>query len=92
MTSTLEIISKILKNYSWTRLAVMIIEAASRQFFHTVTYACDDSNLSLETFATDTWRTVVCSLGHGCKRMLASLPTFDQCLMLSQQSNKAAGV
>ena len=40
-----------------------------------VTHVFDNSNLSSETFAIDTWRAVIYSLGHGSKNMLAILPT-----------------
>ena len=38
-----------------------------------VTHVFDDSNLSQEIFAIDTWGAVICSLGHGRKRMLTTL-------------------
>ena len=59
-----------LKNYRWTRLSVRIIEVIKRQFFHMVTHVFDNSNLSQETYAIDTWRTVICYLGHGREHML----------------------
>ena len=36
----------------------------------------DNSNLSQEIFAIDTWRAVICSLGHYRKHMLTILPTI----------------
>ena len=53
----------------WTRLSVRIIGAIKRQFFHMVKNVFDNSNLSQEIFAIDTWRTVICSLGHGRKHL-----------------------
>ena len=47
-----------------------------RQFFHMVTHVFDNSNLSQEVFAIDTWRAVICSFGHGRKHMLTILPTI----------------
>ena len=66
---------EILNNYPWTRLSVRIIGLIKRQFFHMVTHVFDDSNLSLESFAINTLRPVICSLGHGRKHMLTILPT-----------------
>ena len=66
---------QILNYYPWTRLAVRIIGAIKRQFFLMVTHVFDDSNLSQETFAIDTWRAVIYSLGHGRKHMLACNPS-----------------
>ena len=43
--------------------------------FHMVMYVFDNSNLSQEIFAIDTWRAVICFLGHGRKHMLTILPT-----------------
>ena len=40
-----------------------------------VTHVFDNSNLSQEIFAIDTWRAVLCSLEHGRKHMLTILPT-----------------
>ena len=40
-----------------------------------VTHVSDNSNLSKEIFAIDTWRAVICSLGHGHKHTLTILPT-----------------
>ena len=45
-------------------------------FFHMVTHVFDNSNLSQDIFAIDTWRAVICSLGHGRKHMLTILPTI----------------
>ena len=56
-------------NYPWTRFPVRIIGAIKRQFFHMVTHVFDNSNLSQEIFAIDTWGAVICSLGHGRKHM-----------------------
>ena len=39
-----------------------------------VTHVFDNSNLSQEIFAIDTWGAVICSLGHGRKHMLTILP------------------
>ena len=55
-----------------------ILRAIKRQFFHMVTHVFDNSNLSQEIFAIDTWRAVVCSLGHGRKHMLTILPTIGR--------------
>ena len=47
------------------------------QFFHMVMYVFDNSSLSQEIFAIDTYkRAVICSLGHGRKHMLTILPTI----------------
>ena len=65
-----------LKNYPWTRLSVRIIGMIKRQFFHMVTHVFDDSNLSRENFAIDTWGAVICFLGQSRKHMLTILPTI----------------
>ena len=75
MTNTLGIMLEILNNYPLTRLAVRIIGVIKRQFFRIVTHVFDNSNLSQEIFAIDTWAAVICSLGHGRKHMLTILPT-----------------
>ena len=67
---------EISNNYPWTRLAVRIIGSIKKQFFHMVTHVFDHRNLSQKTFAADTWRAVIYSLGHGRKYMLAILPTI----------------
>ena len=59
-------------NYPWTRFSVRILGAIKRQFFHMVKHVPDNSNLSQEIFAIDTWGAVICSLGHGRKHMLTS--------------------
>ena len=64
------------EDYPWTRLSVRIIGAIKRQFFHMVTHVFDNSNLSQEMFAIDTWGAVICFLGHGRKDMLTILPTI----------------
>ena len=46
------------------------------QFFRQVTHIFDNSNLSQEIFAIDTWGAVICSLGYGRKQMLTILPTM----------------
>ena len=71
MTNTLGIMLEILVNYPWTRLSVRIIGVIKRQSFRMVTHVFDNSNLSQEIFAIDTW--VICSLGHGRKHMLTIL-------------------
>ena len=76
MTNTLGIMLEILNNYRWTRLAVRIIGAVKRQFFHMVTHVFDNSNLSQEIFAIDACGAVICFLGHGCKHMLTIFPTI----------------
>ena len=76
MTNTLGIMLEILSNYPWARLSVRIIGAIKKQFFHMVTHVFDNSNLSQEIFAIDTWGAVICSLGHGRKHMLTILPTI----------------
>ena len=78
-----------LNNYPWARLPVRIIGVIKWQFFHMVTHVFDNSNLSQEIFAIDTWRAVICSLGHGRKHMLMILPTiwkpgFKVCSLLEQ--------
>ena len=81
MTNTLGIMLEILNNYPWTRFSVRIIGAIKRQFFHMVTHAFDNSNLSQEIFAIDTWRAIIYSLGHGRKHMLRFFRQFgDQAL------------
>ena len=47
-----------------------IIGAIKRQFLDMVTHVFDNSNVLQEIFAINTWRTVICSLGHGRKHML----------------------
>ena len=47
-----------------------------RQFFHMVTHVFDNSNLSQEIFAIDTWGAVMCSLGRGLKHILMILSTI----------------
>ena len=76
MTNTLEIMLEILNNYPWTRLSVRKIGAIKRQFLHMVTRVFDNSNLSQEIFAIETWGAVICSLGHDRKHMLTILPTI----------------
>ena len=76
MTNTLGIMLEILNNYPWTRLIVRIIGAIKRHSLRMVTHVFDNSNLSQEIFATDTWGTVICSLRHGRKHMLTILPTI----------------
>ena len=75
MTSALGIRLEIIKNYRWTRLSVRITGVIKRQFLHIVTHVIDNINLLQEIFAIDTWRAVICSLGHGRKHMLVILPT-----------------
>ena len=41
-----------------------------------VTHVFDNSNLSQEIFAIDTWGAVICFLEHGRKHMLTILPTI----------------
>ena len=48
-----------------TRLPVRIIGAIKRQFFLHGKACFDNSNLSQEIFAIDTWRAVIYSLGDG---------------------------
>ena len=75
MTNTLGIMLDILNNYQWTRLSVRIIGVIKRQFFfHMVMHVFDNSNLSQEIFAIETWGAVICSLGHDHKHMLTILP------------------
>ena len=66
----------ILNNYPWTRLAIRIIGTISRQVFLMVAPVFDNRNLSQETFAIDTWRAVLYSLGHDCKHMLSVFLTI----------------
>ena len=40
-------------------ILVRITGAVKRQFFHMVTHFFDNSNLSQESFAIDTWRAVL---------------------------------
>ena len=44
--------------------------------FCMVTHVFDNSNLSQEIFAIDTWGAVICSLRHGRKHMLTIPPTI----------------
>ena len=44
-----------LNNYPWTRLSVRIIGVIKTQFFHMVMYVFDNSNISKEIFAIDTY-------------------------------------
>ena len=53
-----------------------IIGMIKRQFFRMVMHVFDNSNLSQEIFAIDTWGAVICSLGHGRKHVLTILPTI----------------
>ena len=78
MTNTLGIMLEIINNYPWTRLSVRIIGVIKIEavFFHVVMHVFDNSNLSQEIFAIDTWGAVICSLGHGRKHMLTILPTI----------------
>ena len=76
MTNTLGIMLEILQQLSRTRLSVRIIGVIKRQFFHMVTHVFDNSNLSKEIVAIDTWGAVICSLGHGRKHMLLIYPTI----------------
>ena len=46
-------------SYPWTRLSVRIIGTIKRQFFHMVTHAFDNRNLSQEIFAIDAWRAMI---------------------------------
>ena len=82
-------VNRPLSNYPWTRLSVRIIEAIKTQLFRMVTHVFDNSNLSQEIFAIDTWRAVICSLGHGRKQMLTILPTIWRsgfsCVMTAQK-------
>ena len=57
----------ILNNCPWTRLSLKIIGEIKSHFFSHGN-AC--SNLSQEIFAIDTWGVLICSFGHGRKRML----------------------
>ena len=41
-----------------------------------VTHVFDNSNLSQEIFAIDTWGAVICSLEHSRKQMLTTFPTI----------------
>ena len=75
MTNTLGIMLEIVNNHPLTRLSVRIVGVIKRQFFHIVTHAFDNSNLSQEIFAIDTWGAVICSSGHGRKHMLTILTT-----------------
>ena len=76
MTNTLGIMLEILCNSSWTKLSVRITGAIKRQFFHMVTNVFDNSNLLQDSFAIDTSRAVICSLGHGRKHMLTIFPAI----------------
>ena len=76
MTNTLGIMLEILNNCPWTKLSVKIIGVVKRQFFRMVTHVFENSNISQETFGIDTWGAVICSLGHGRKRMLTIFPTI----------------
>ena len=52
-----------------------------------VTHVFDNSNLSQEIFAIDTWGAVICFLGHGRKHMLTTVRLHGnqakQCMHLS---------
>ena len=65
-----------LNNYTWTILKVRIIGAIKRQFFHMVTHIFNNSDLTQETFAINTYRAVIYSLGHSRKHMLPIIPTI----------------
>ena len=65
-----------LKQLSMDQTSVRIIGAIKKQLFHMVTHVFDNSHLSQEIFAIDTWRVVICSLGHCRKHMLMILPTI----------------
>ena len=81
VTNTLGIMLQILNNYPWPRLAVRIIEAIKKRFFHVF----NNSNLSEETFAIDNWRIVIFSLGHGHKHIFTiPLTTWRPGLKLYQ--------
>ena len=60
---------------AWT-LEVILAINLKRQFFHMETHVFDNGNFSQEIFAIDTWRAVICSLGHGRKHMLTNLLTI----------------
>ena len=55
------------------------------EFFDMVTHVFDNSNLSQEIFAIDTWRAIICSLGHGRKHMITILPTLSRPGLKSRQ-------
>ena len=49
-----------------------------------VMHVFDNSNFSQEMFAIDTWRAVICSMGHGRKHMLRSFRLYgDQAYKVS---------
>ena len=75
MTNTLGIMLEILNNILAPD-SVRIIGVIKRQFFHMVTHVFDNSNLSQETHAIDTWGAVICFLGDGRIHMLTILPTI----------------
>ena len=76
MTNILGIMVEILNNYPWARLSERIIGVIKRQFLHTVTHLFDNSNLSQEIFAIDTWGVVISSLGHGGNHVLTILGSY----------------
>ena len=73
MTNTFGITLEILNNYPWTRLSTRIIGAIKMHFLHIITHVFDNSSLSQEIFAIDTWGAVICSLGHGLKHILNTI-------------------
>ena len=76
MTNTPGGLTKLSRNYPWTKLLVRIIGVIKRQFFHMVTHVFDNTNLSQEIFAIDTWGAVIFSFGHSRKHMRTILPTI----------------
>ena len=80
MTNTLGITLEIINNYpcQWTRLLVRIKGVIKRQFFNMVMHVFDNSNLSQEIFAIDSWGAVICLLTHGRKHMLTILLTISK--------------
>ena len=64
-----------------------IIGAIERQFFTCMLmHVFDSNNLSQEIVAIDTWRAVICSLGHGRKHMLGdqALVCFSSAVMSTE--------
>ena len=90
--NTRGIMLEILNSYPWTRLSVRMIGAIKSQFFHIVAYVFDNSNLSQEIFAIDTWGAVICFLGHGRKHMLTMLPAIWRRVLIHIMSRSGVRV
>ena len=77
-------------NLVWTMRIIGVIRSHGGSFFQMVTHVFDNSNLSQEIFATDTWGAVICSLGHGRKLKAWSLHSRkDRKHVLAAMSQRA---